>query len=99
MSAALIFEMHQHDCLRPEAIISQNMEHFREKKKSLILSSVARARQSGEEGLVHPQDSGPWMSFVGVGPTLPCTLGLHFSQCGSGLGQITVENKKAAGLA
>ena len=40
MSAALIFEMHQHDCLRPEAIISQNMEHFREKKNSLILSST-----------------------------------------------------------
>lgn len=59
---------------------------------------MARARQSGEEGLVHPQDSGPWMSFVGVGPTLPCTLGLHFSQCGSGLGQITVENKKGCWL-
>lgn len=61
---------------------------------------MAQARQSGEEGLVHPQDTGPWMSLVGVGPTSPCTLGPRFSQCGSGLEQITaVENKEAAGLA
>lgn len=39
-----MFEMHRHNCFRPEAIISQNMEYFGKKNNSLILSSADYSR-------------------------------------------------------
>ena len=48
-----MFEMHRHNCFRPEATISQNMEYFGEKTNSLILSSADYSRTPAQsEALV-----------------------------------------------